>query len=103
MLNHFLASAVDANDLIDQGDASRNYNPSPYRYKIKVPLFAVNSADDEINPPELKIMEKEILKVKNGRYVLLPITDKTTGHGTYSNPEVCRSYLKELLEFTNKK
>jgi homoserine O-acetyltransferase len=103
MLNHFLAGAVDANDLIYQLDASRNYNPSPYLSKIKAPLFAVNSADDEINPPELKIMEKEIPNVKNGRYILLPITDKTTGHGTYSNPEVWRSYLKELFEFTNKK
>lgn len=103
MLNHFLTGTVDANDAIYQWDASRNYNPSPYLSKIKAPLFAVNSADDEINPPELKIMEKEILKVKNGRYILLPTTDKTTGHGTYSNPEVWRSYLKELMEFTNKK
>lgn len=103
MLNHFLASAVDANDWIYQLDASRNYNPSLYLSKIKSPLFAVNSADDEINPPELKIMEKEILKVKNGRYILLPITDKTSGHGTHSNPEVWGNYLKELLELTNKK
>ena len=103
MLHHFLVSNVDANDKIYQWDASGNYNPSPYLSKIKAPLFAVNSADDEINPPELKIMEKEIPKVKNGRYILLPITDKTTGHGTYSNPEVWRSYLKELLEFTDKK
>jgi homoserine O-acetyltransferase len=103
MLHHFLDSDVDANDKIYQWDASRNYNPSPYLSKIKAPLFAINSADDEINPPELKIMEKEILKVKNGRYILLPITDKTSGHGTHSNPEVWGNYLKELLELTNKK
>jgi homoserine O-acetyltransferase len=103
MLDHFLAGAVDANDWIYQMDASRNYNPSPHLSKIKAPLFGVNSADDEINPPELKIMEKEIPKVKNGRYILLPITYKTSGHGTHSNPEVWGNYLKELLELTNKK
>jgi len=93
---------LEANDLIYQLDASRYYNPSPHLSKIKARLFAVNSADDEINPPELKIMDKEIEKVKNGRYILLPITDKTTGHGTHSNPEIWGSYLKELIELTNK-
>ncbi|MDQ6758119.1 MAG: alpha/beta fold hydrolase [Bacteroidota bacterium] len=87
----------DANDLIYQFDASRDYNPSPYLDKIKAPLFAVNSADDQVNPPELGLMEKEIKKVKNGRYILLPITDKTSGHGTHSNPAIWGDYLKELL------
>ncbi|MDP4265095.1 MAG: alpha/beta fold hydrolase [Bacteroidota bacterium] len=97
------SGSLDANDMIYQLDASRDYNPSPDLYKIKAPLFAVNSADDQVNPPELKIMEKEIRKVKQGRYILLPITDKTSGHGTHSNPEIWGSYLKKLLELTNKK
>lgn len=96
-------TSLDANDLIYQLDASRNYNPAPHLSKIKAPLFAINSADDEVNPPELKIMEKEIVKVKHGKYILLPITDKTTGHGTHSNPEIWGSYLKELLELANKR
>lgn len=96
-------SSLDANDMIYQLDASRNYNPSPNLYKIKAPLFAVNSADDQVNPPELKIMEKEIRKVKQGRYILLPITDMTSGHGTHSHPEIWGSYLRELLDLTNKK
>jgi homoserine O-acetyltransferase/O-succinyltransferase len=96
-------NSLDANDMIYQVDASRNYNPSPHLFKIKAPLFAINSADDEINPPELQIMEKEISKVKQGRYILLPITDKTAGHGTHSIPEVWGSYLKELLELTSNK
>lgn len=70
---------MDANDLIYQLDASRNYNPSPYLYKIKAPLFAINSADDRINPPELGIMEQDIKKVIKGKYILLPITDQTQG------------------------
>jgi len=96
-------TALDANDMIYQLDASRYYNPSPNLSKIKAPLLAINSADDQVNPPELQIMEKEIKNVKNGRYILLPITDKTTGHGTHSNPEIWGNYLKELLELTSKK
>lgn len=89
--------SLDANDLIYQLEASRNYDPSPYLSRIKAPLFAINSADDEINPPELGIMEKEIKKVTKGRYILLPITEKTVGHGTNSLPAVWGEYLKELL------
>jgi homoserine O-acetyltransferase len=95
-------SILDANDMIYAFDASRNYNPSPYLSKIKAPLFATNSADDECNPPELGIMEQEIKKVKQGRYILLPITDKTSGHGTHSNPTIWGEYLEELLKISQK-
>jgi homoserine O-acetyltransferase len=87
----------DPNDVIYAFDASRNYDPSPYLGKIKAPLFAINSADDEVNPPELGIMETEIKKVVKGRYILLPWSDKTSGHGTHSNPTIWGDYLKELL------
>jgi homoserine O-acetyltransferase len=78
-------------------EASRFYNPAPQLDKIKAPLLAVNSADDEINPPELGIMEREIKKVKRGRFVLLPITEETRGHGTHSLPAIWGKYLAELL------
>jgi homoserine O-acetyltransferase len=94
---------LDANDMLYQFDASRFYNPSPHLGKIKAPLFAINSADDQVNPPELGIMEEEIKKVKNGRYILLPITDKTNGHGTHSIPTVWGNYLKELMEISEVK
>ncbi len=96
-------TSLDANDVIYAFDASRYYNPSPNLGKITAPLFAVNSADDEVNPPELGIMEKEIKKVPKGRYILLPITEQTSGHGTHSNPAVWGNYLKELLELSEKK
>jgi homoserine O-acetyltransferase len=82
-------------------DASREYNPSPMLEKIKAPLIAINSADDLINPPELGIMEQEIKRVKNGRYVLLRITDQTRGHGTHTIASIWKSYLKELLEISH--
>jgi homoserine O-acetyltransferase len=97
-----LYSSLDANDFIYQFDASRDYNPAPHLASIKAPLFAINSADDQVNPPELGIMETEIKKVAKGRYILLPITDLTTGHGTHSNPAIWGSYLEELLKLTEK-
>jgi homoserine O-acetyltransferase len=95
-----LYSTLDANDFIYQFDASRDYNPAPHLAAIKAPLLAINSADDQVNPPELGIMEAEIKRVAKGRYVLLPITDLTTGHGTHSNPAIWGSYLQELLAQT---
>ena len=91
----------DANDMLYQYDASRDYDPSKDLEKIQVPLYAVNSADDQVNPPELGILEREIRRVKRGRYILLPITPETRGHGTHSLPAVWGKYLKELIEETN--
>ena len=99
-LNQWLnvrTSATDANDLLYAFDASRNYDPSSKLDQIKAPVMFVNSADDLINPPELGIAEEQIKKVKNGRFVLLPITDQTRGHGTHSLPAVWKQYLAELL------
>ncbi len=91
-------AATDANDFLYAFDASRNYDPSSNLGKIRVPVMAINSADDFINPPELGIMEKEIKRVPKGRYVLLPITDQTRGHGTHTLPAIWQGYLKELLQ-----
>ena len=90
--------STDANDMLYYFDASRNYNPEPNLEKITVPLTAINSADDVINPPELKIIDRDIQRVKNGKFILLPITDQTRGHGTHSLPAIWDNYLKELLE-----
>jgi homoserine O-acetyltransferase len=91
------SKTTDANDMLYYFDASRNYNPEPQLDKITAPLTVVNSADDQINPPELKIIDVDIQRVKQGRYVLLPISDVTRGHGTHSLPAVWGNYLKELL------
>jgi len=88
---------TDANDIIYEMEASRFYNPAPQLDKIKAPLLAINSADDEINPPQLGIVEREIKKVKRGRFVMLPITEETRGHGTHSLPAIWEKYLAELL------
>ncbi len=89
---------LDANDFLYAVSASRNYDPSAELDKITVPVMFINSADDFINPPELGIAEREIKKVKNGRFVLIPISDKTHGHGTHTDAAVWQQYLKELLD-----
>ena len=88
----------DANDMLYAFNASRDYNPEPELEKIRAPLMAVNSADDQVNPPELNIVPKLIGRVKRGRFVLIPISDQTRGHGTHSFPAVWKQYLEELLE-----
>ncbi len=89
---------TDANDLLYQFDSSRNYNPQPKLGSIKAPLLAVNSADDQVNPPELGILEREIKNVPHGRAIVLPITADTRGHGTHTIAKIWQKYLAELLE-----
>jgi homoserine O-acetyltransferase/O-succinyltransferase len=91
------ALATDANDMLYQFEASTDYNPSPLLEKIKAPLYAVNSADDEVNPPELGILDREIKRVRRGRYILIPTSDETRGHGTHSRAVVWKKHLEELL------
>jgi homoserine O-acetyltransferase/O-succinyltransferase len=93
-----LLSSTDANDMLYQFDASRDYDPSPKLESIKAPLLAINSADDFVNPPELEMMQREIKRVKRGRFVLIPISDQTRGHGTHSIPAIWKGYLAELLK-----
>jgi homoserine O-acetyltransferase/O-succinyltransferase len=90
-------ATTDANDMLYAFDSSRNYNPEPNLEKIQAKVLFINSADDQVNPPELKIAEHEIARVKNGKFVLLPITDQTRGHGTHSLPAVWGNYLADLL------
>jgi len=94
------ATHLDANDMLYQFEASTDYNPSPDLPKIRAPLWAVNSADDEVNPPELGILESEIQRVPKGRYILIPTSEETRGHGTHSRAVVWKNYLLDLLRAT---
>lgn len=95
-------SSLDPNDVLYAVDASRDYNQQPHLKKIKAPLVAINSADDQVNPPELNILETEIAHVKNGKAIVLPITDETMGHGTHSRPAIWGEHLRALLAATEK-
>jgi homoserine O-acetyltransferase len=88
---------TDANNLLYYFDASRNYNPEPGLAKITVPVMYINSADDFINPPELGIAEKLAPKMPHAKFVLIPISDATRGHGTHTQAAIWKNYLIELL------
>ncbi len=92
------AETLDANDLLYQVNASRNYDPSPQLAKITVPVMWINSADDFINPPELGIAQKESPLLKNGTFILLPISETTHGHGTHTWAINWKQYLQQLLD-----
>ncbi len=100
MLDDYLARALshlDANDVLYALQASQDYDPGPELSRIKAPLMAVNSADDLINPPELGILEREIKLVAHGKAVIIPLSDRTRGHGTHTLAAVWKEYLAELL------
>jgi homoserine O-acetyltransferase len=90
-------SRRDANDMMYQYDASRDYNPAPNLERIKARLLAINSADDERNPPELGIMEREIKRVPQGRFILIPASEETSGHGTTSRAKWWKDHLAQFL------
>ena len=88
---------TDANDTIYHFRASEDYDPSPHLEQITAPLLAINSADDFVNPPELPMMQALIARVKHGRFILLPATEATRGHGTHSLPAVWGEHLAAFL------
>jgi homoserine O-acetyltransferase/O-succinyltransferase len=88
----------DANDHLYQWDSSRDYNPSPGLDRIQAVLLAINSADDERNPPELGVLDREIKRVKNGRVFLIPGSEETSGHGTTGRAKFWKHELAQLLQ-----
>ena len=98
----FLATH-DANDVLYAVDSSRDYDPSADLEKITAQVLFVNSADDFINPPELGIAEKQIKRVKRGKFVLIPASESTHGHGTHTWGAFWKKDLQQLLDTTAKK
>jgi homoserine O-acetyltransferase len=91
---------TDANDYVYALQSSRDYDPGPNLEKIQAPLLAINFADDLINPPELGVLEKEIRRVKHGKAIVVPMSEKTRGHGTHTMPAIWKNYLAKFLKGT---
>ncbi|HEX5491160.1 MAG TPA: alpha/beta fold hydrolase [Candidatus Udaeobacter sp.] len=87
----------DANDVLYALEASHDYDPGPNVEKIRAPLLAINSADDLINPPELGILEREIKRVPKGRAIVIPMSDRTRGHGSHTVASLWKGELMKLL------
>jgi homoserine O-acetyltransferase len=100
LLNQRLSAPFrgDANDLLYQWDSSRDYNPSPGLERIQAALLAINSADDERNPPELGVLNREIKRVRNGHVLLIPGSEETAGHGTTGRAKFWKKELGALLQ-----
>lgn len=94
---------ADANDVLYAIEASHDYDPGPRLEKIRAPVLAINSADDLINPPELGILEREIKRVPKGRAIVMPLTDKTRGHGSHTIAELWKGEIQPLLKQSEKK
>jgi homoserine O-acetyltransferase len=93
----------DANDMIYYYNASRNYDPSPRLGEIKAPVLWINSADDYINPPELGIAEKMVKRIPRAKFILVPISDQTRGHGTHTMAAVWKDDLAQFMRDTEPK
>jgi homoserine O-acetyltransferase/O-succinyltransferase len=103
VLDKFVEQIVktdDANDVLYALEASHDYDPGPNLEKIRAPLLAINSADDLINPPELGILEREIKRVPRGRAIVIPLSEKTRGHGSHTIAALWKDELVKLLTET---
>ena len=100
LLNQRLSATFrgDANDHLYQWEASRDYNASRDLERIQAVLLAINSADDERNPPELGVLEREIKRVRNGRVLLVPGSEETAGHGTTARARFWKQELEKVLQ-----
>ena len=92
------SGGLDANDFLYQVNASRNYDPSSQLDKIAAPVMWINSGDDFINPPDLRIAERAIKSLKNGRFILIPASEQTHGHGSHTWAVLWKQHLTELLK-----
>ena len=102
LLNQRLAQPLpgDANDILYQWDSSKDFDPSPGLGRIEAALLAINSADDERNPPDTGILEQAMKRVKTGRLLLIPASADTRGHGTTALAKFWKRQLQDFLDAT---
>jgi homoserine O-acetyltransferase/O-succinyltransferase len=103
LLDSYVATQMktaDANDILYAVEASRDYDPEANLEQIKAPLLAINFADDLINPPELGILEREIKRMPHGKAIVMPMSERTRGHGTHTLAAVWENYLASFLKTT---
>src|SRR5271170_5342098 len=94
---------TDANNFLYYVNASRNYNPEPKLSTITAPVLWINSADDFINPPDLGIAQKMVTMMPHAKFILIPASEETHGHGTHTQAAIWKDYLVAFLAETEKK
>jgi homoserine O-acetyltransferase/O-succinyltransferase len=90
--------STDANDFLWQWGSSADYDAAPELEKIQAWVLAINSADDERNPPETGLETEALKRVRNGKLYLIPASDQTSGHATTGNAKFYKQLLEDLLQ-----
>jgi homoserine O-acetyltransferase len=90
-------TTMDANDFLYQWDASRDYDPEPQLGAVKAHVLAVNSADDERNPPETGLTENVVKKIPRASLYLIPASPFTAGHGTVMDAKLWKAEFVEFM------
>jgi homoserine O-acetyltransferase/O-succinyltransferase len=98
-----IVAHTDADDFLYYFDASRNYNPEPKLSTITAPVLWMNSADDFINPPELDVAPQLAARMPHAKYILIPASMQTYGHGTHTHAAVWKNDMIQFLQETEKK
>jgi homoserine O-acetyltransferase len=88
----------DANDSLWAIESIEDYSPEPDLTRIKAKVLLINTVEDTANPPELNTVERAMKKIQEGRYVLVPYSDKTHGHFTHYYAGVWKPYLISFME-----
>lgn len=91
------AKKIDANDRLYQLEASMDYDPSPDLARIRAPLLAINFADDELNPPILRVVEAAAERLPSMRHVLIPAGPQSSGHHSTLDARQWKAPLAEFL------
>jgi homoserine O-acetyltransferase len=94
---------ADANDFLYQWEASGDYDASPQLQRIRAALLVINSADDERNPPETGLLERELKRLPGAKLYLIPASVDTRGHGTTGLAKFYKAPLQELLQAAPKR
>ena len=91
------AKKGDANDRLYQIESTMDYDPSADLEKIKARLFAINFADDAVNPPELGVLEAGVARIKGASSVTVPVTPQSLGHQSSMHAALWKSHLAAFL------
>jgi homoserine O-acetyltransferase/O-succinyltransferase len=93
---------LDTNDVLYRLDASSDYNPAPDLEKIKAKLLLIVFDDDQINSPEFAMLDREMPRVKNGKYAIVHTGKEGNGEGEDNiNVKLWQSYLQDFVRSLN--
>jgi homoserine O-acetyltransferase len=88
----------DANDSLWAIEAIEDYSPEAELGNIKAKVLLINTVEDVANPPELGTVERAMKQIRDGRYVLIPYSDKTHGHFTHYYAAIWKPYLISFMQ-----